>query len=456
MYEQEKDLFAGYEIKNWSITPRIYKIIGASAILNLLFVFVMGQGSLLTRKGCDSPLVSSICQVLDTLALSSSLIGTDAEFVSKDYEKNELADADITYIDVSSDSPPLKYPEGYFALANPEQASMMQNPTMMATNENFGSQPPFGGFSTAIPPVNNSSSMGLLGSNPTLPPVNSSPIIGDLPTSTSGSNPIASYPKPRRGNGFPKYVKPKRSPIPNDSPKELPKLGGGVETAENKTDKPKTEKTPDVQKPIDSEKVAEVEINKKPFEDLGDTLNVKLEKKEIDLNQPFFVVLDATVTADGTFDKKKSKYVKGEGDKEMVSAAKLALESVGNSGILGYLKGIGVDKINFTLVQDETQIYAIIVSDQKTPEKARTTASGFNALLKGIILANDTGLKKLDENSITLVKNSSVTNENKNFVFKFNIPKPIGQDLIKKSLADRAVKKNSQPDSNGLSQNTSK
>lgn len=456
MHEQEKDLFAGYEIKNWSITPRIYKIIGASAILNLLFVFVMGQGNLLTRKGCDSPLVSSICQVLDTLALSSSLIGTDAEFVSKDYEKNELADADITYIDVSSDSPPLKYPEGYFALANPEQASMMQDPTVMATNENFGSQPPFGGFSTAIPPVNGSSSTDLLGRNPTLPPVNSSPIIGDLPTSTSGTNPIASYPKPKPYK-FPRNMTPKRSPIPNDSPKALPKLSGD-ETAKNSVDKPKPVKTPEAQKPLDSDKVAEVEINKKPFEDLGDTLNDKLEKKEIDLSKPFFVVLDATVTADGKFDPKKSKWNERltSGDPAMVEAAKQALESVGNSGILGYLKQIGVDRMNFTLVQDEKQIYAIIVSDQKTPEKAQTTASGFNTLLKGLILANDTGLKKLDENSIALVKNSSVTNENKNFVFKFNIPKPMGQDLIKKSLADRAVKKNSQPNSNGLSQNTSK
>ena len=41
MHEQEKDLFAGYEIKNWNLTTRIYKIVGASAIVNLLFVFVI-------------------------------------------------------------------------------------------------------------------------------------------------------------------------------------------------------------------------------------------------------------------------------------------------------------------------------------------------------------------------------------------------------------------------------
>ncbi|MBA2620787.1 MAG: hypothetical protein H0U87_06275, partial [Acidobacteria bacterium] len=67
MQQQEKQLFGGYEIKNWILTPRIYKIIAASAALNLFAVFVMAQGSLLTRKGCESPFVSSICRVLDTV-----------------------------------------------------------------------------------------------------------------------------------------------------------------------------------------------------------------------------------------------------------------------------------------------------------------------------------------------------------------------------------------------------
>lgn len=463
MQEQEKDLFAGYEIKNWNITTRIYKIIGASAIINLLLVFTMAQGNLLTRKGCDSPLVGSICQVLDTLVVGSSLLGTDSEFVSKDFDEHELADADITYIDVSNDAPPLKYPEGYFALANPEQFQAQQDALAMTTMpEGFGGAFPSGGFSgaTAMPPA--SGSTDLLGSTPNLPPVNPSPIIGDLPTSTSGSNPISSYPKPRRNKGFPKYVpkyvKPKRSPIIDDSPKELPKLGGD-ETAKNNADKPKPVKTPEAQKSLDSEKVAEVEINKKPFEVLGDDLNAKLEKKEIDLNKPFFVVLDATITADNKFDTnpKKSKFVKYEGDPAMIDVAKQAMQSVGDSGILGYLKNLGVDKVNFTLVQDENQIYAIIKSDQKTPEKARTIASGFNTLLKLLVIGHDTGAKKLDENSVTLLKNSKVVDEGKNFVFNFAIPKPLAQDLIKKTLADRAEKKNnSQPNSNGLSQNTSK
>ena len=93
----------------------------------------------------------------------------------------------------------------------------------------------------------------------------------------------------------------------------------------------------------------------------------------------------------------------------------------------------------------QKQIYVIIVSDQKTPEKASTTASGFNTLLSGIRLLDQNGLKKLDESSKTLINNSKVTNDGKNFVLNFTIPKQDAQNLINRSLKERAEKKNNPP-----------
>jgi len=453
MQQQEKEIFAGYEIKPWNFSPRIYKILGAATALNLFAILVLGQTNLLTRKGCESPFVSSVCQVLDTVYISSTLLGTDSEFVSKEYQKTELEDADITYIDVGKDSPPLNYPEGYFALANPEQLAIQPDP-LTAVNGGFGDQS-FGGFSTVqtAPPAAGGSS-DLLASKPNLPPVNANPIIGDLPSSINSAPPI-SYPKFPRARKFPRTTVPKQSKLINESPKNLPDLGG-AETAQNNSGKGVEAKKP-TPTPIQSEKVAGVEINKKPFEDLGDALNDKLEKKQIDLTKPFFVVLDATITADGKFDPKKSRFIRAEGDKEMSDVAKLALEAVGNSGILGHLKNNGIDRVNITLVQDNEKISAIILSDQKTPEKARTTASGFNTLLSALILADNNGFTKLDDNSKTLVNNSKVTSDGKNFVLNFAIPKQMGQDLIDKSLKQRAEKKNNPAsDSNGVGLNTNK
>jgi hypothetical protein len=75
----ETGLFGNYEIRSWELSPRIYKILGASAIANLLALLVFAQTSLLTMKGCDSPLVGSVCQALDTVYVGAMLFGTDRE-----------------------------------------------------------------------------------------------------------------------------------------------------------------------------------------------------------------------------------------------------------------------------------------------------------------------------------------------------------------------------------------
>ncbi|MGI8638400.1 MAG: hypothetical protein ACR2MG_00370 [Pyrinomonadaceae bacterium] len=432
MQEQEYELFENYEIKNWNFSPRLYKILGAAAAFNLLAILVMGQTNLLTRKGCDSPFVNQICQVLDAVYVGSVLIGTDSEFVSKDYENNELADADITYIDVTGETPPLKYPEGYFALANPDEFAAMQNADFLMTN------PTIPGIPTN-PTIQNSTD--LMSMPQVVPTPNDNAIKGTIPDSpfSFGTNPIGRTPPMKR------VRIPKPPKIKNTSPGKLPNFEGDT-MAENKANtNAAKDKTDNPQKPVESDVVKEIEINKKPFEELGDSLNDKLAKKEVDLTKPFSVILDGTITADGKLDSKKSKFVKFDGDEQMVNVAKDAIEAVGNSGFLGYLKNNGVDKVNFTMVQDDKQIYVIIVSDQKTPEKASTTASGFNTLLSGIRLLDQNGLKKLDESSKTLINNSKVTNDGKNFVLNFTIPKQDAQNLINRSLKERAEKKNNPP-----------
>ncbi len=449
MQQQDKELFHRYEIKNSSIAPRFYKFFGIAAAFNLLAILVLGQTNLLTQKGCDSPFVGTICRVIDTAIVGKELLGTDSEFVSKDYENNQIEDADVTFVDVSGKEPPLNYPEGYFALANPESQLAMNDASMSG----FSDFPPptFGlkNFPTN-PPVSND--MSLMSKPQVLPPDNKGVISGGIPDSPFGISPNP-IPMPKIKNGIrPPRNFPRPPKMKNYSPPKLPKIEGD-DLAENK-DKTK-DKTADKQadkteKPVESEAVKEIEINKKPFEDLGDSINEKIAKKEIDLTKPFLVVMDGTITGDGKLDPKKSKYVKLDGDEKMVNVAKDVIEAVGNSGFLSYLKNLGVDRVNFTMVQDEKQIFIKIISDQKTSEKAGTTASSFNTMISAIKVADTTGIKKLDDNSKTLLNNSKVTNDGKNFVLDFAIPKQDAQDIIVRELKKQADKKaaQQQPNSN--------
>src|SRR5687768_5111605 len=87
---QPGDLFHNYEIKNWNFSPRLYKILGFSAVFNILAIVVIASSGLLTARGCDSPFVGRVCQVLDTVYVGSLIFGTDRDYVDAPYEKTDL------------------------------------------------------------------------------------------------------------------------------------------------------------------------------------------------------------------------------------------------------------------------------------------------------------------------------------------------------------------------------
>ncbi len=442
-YLPEAELFEQYEIKNWNFSPRLYKIVAVSAVFNILALFVFTQGNLLTTRGCDSPMVSKVCQVLDTVYVGGVLFGTDSEFVSKDYDPTNLEDAEITYIDVSGQTPPLTYPEGYFAIANPEEFALRQQQMMNAENPNGFEMPPTGsipfpGMSSNQPPM--SSTPDLMNTKPSFPKPNNNAVIGDLPTSTSGRNPIAS--NPTRKFPRPKNQRPTKA-ISNESPNELPDLDED-DTAENKSDK---DKKPDPkQQDVNSLPVAEEIINKKPLQDFGEDVLDKVEAKKVDLTKAFMVVMEGTITKEGKFDPKKSGYVKLDGDQEMVNVAKSAIEAIGDSGILTYLQKFDVEKINFTLVQDDKQIYAIITSDQKSESKAKTVSSGLNTAIS----IGKATVK--EEDTLALLNAAKVENKGKSFVLNFKLDKNIAQELINRQLQKAQAKRQQKQTPNGTAE----
>jgi len=174
----EGDLFHNYEITSWNLGPRIYKIIGMSAVANALALLIVGQTALLTTKGCESPLVGSVCQVIDTIYVGTKLFGTDREYVDAVYEKTDLGDMDVTFVDVTGVTPPLSYPEGYFQIANPAEYQAMldaqNNPLNMTSVDDLA------GFPTnTTPPI--SSGRSLFDTPQNLPKQKPDVVVGELP-----------------------------------------------------------------------------------------------------------------------------------------------------------------------------------------------------------------------------------------------------------------------------------
>jgi hypothetical protein len=300
--------------------------------------------------------------------------------------------------------------------------------------------PPTSGF-PVNPTMPNSSD--LMNVTPNLPPQNDNPIAGNIPSSPYSVGKTPTYPSRR----FPRQRPVKTPNMKNESPKQLPDLG--EETAKNEKEEAEKEakKEESKQPDISSLPVAEEIINKKPLQDFGDDVLDKVTAKKVDLSKNFTVVMQGAITKDGKFDKKKSGFAKLDGDQEMINVAKSAIEAIGDSGLLTYLQKLGVENINFTLVQDDKQIYAIITSDQKSESKAKSISSGLNTAIslgKATVKEQDT---------LALLNAAKVETQGKNFVLNFNLEKPIAQELINRQLIKAQAKREQQQQPNGTAEN---
>lgn len=438
---QEQELFQGYEVKNWEFSPRLYKILVFSAVFNVLAIFVLAQTNLLTMKGCDSPLVGGVCQVLDTLYVGGTALTASKEYVNEPYEKTELPSADeIVWIPVSEE--PFRYPDGYRQLANPELYAP-QSPTEIQGDGTFPQNIP------GIPNPTTGGGADLIASQPVLPPNNPNAVTNkpDLPYSFD-TNPT--IPKPGKTKKQPKYKpNPTNPTLSNDSP-DLPNLTDDKTATNNKTKNPT------------DDKVSDVVIRKNVMKDYAAVVREKYDKKEVDLTQNFKVVAEGVLTKDGkldvTPDKKtklpKSRIVVKEGNPEMVTVVEQAIAAVGDSGWLGYLRNQGVEKIQFMVVQDNDNLQVIITSDLATPERANTVSSGLGGVISGALLLDKNGFKKLGDDEKVLLSNAkvSVNPQNaKQFVLNFVLPKPVAQEMITRKLKESNEEKPTEQKTNGNS-----
>ncbi|MEP6902922.1 MAG: hypothetical protein ABJA66_14305 [Actinomycetota bacterium] len=435
---QEQELFQSYEVKNWDFSARIYKIVAVSAIVNILALLIVGQTSLLTTKGCDSPLVGKVCQVIDTLYVGTKILSTDKSMGEADYTKTELSpDDEITFVNVADK---LYYPEGYFGQSNPELAMMDQPGTYLPTDVN--------GFPTNIPvipnpTINGGGTSNLMSKPQQLPKNNKNAIVGgipDLPFSMDTGNPNPTITRPK----YQKKTPWNTSPLNNKSPK-LPKLKPGELDAvnnpnqnSNNTVQPKATPTPETEDTPKEDKNG-IFINKKPLKVFA--AQAKTDVKNVKLDAPFTVVIAADLDYDKdgkTVVLKNPKPVKTDlqtpNDAQMAKLAQAAILAVGDSGWLGYLKTLGVKKVVFTLSQNDTEMTAKILGDQKDENTAKTNASGLNAFIQ-------IGRSTTDGDEKVLLDQASTTAEGKSIILNFVIPKQIAQDLIQKKLKEAEDKK---------------
>lgn len=407
---REGDLFYKHEVGRWKFDNRLYAIVAGSAVFIFAFFGIVAQTPFLTARGCDSPFVGRVCQVLDMAYVGSVLFGTEREMADAEYERTQLGEADVVWIDQTGVPAQMEYPEGYFQIANPEQFAQQQ--------AMLNSTSPYDFNTSGFPPVT--------------PPVQSGSSLIDTPAIAPKKNPKA---------------RPDKLP---DSPFDLSDVNGedtdktaDANSNSNKTD-PKVAQNKPSPSPSPAEDVAVedkfgVFLNKRPMRVKAEETIADVNANKVKLDSSFKVTVVGTLglAKDGkTIVLKNAKPVVDpkapKNDPVMEKLVQDWILAVGDAGWFGYLDKLKSKQLTITIEQNDSELVASVKADQPSEDHAKTAASGLNTLLQ--IAA--TQVK--DDEKLFLEK-AKVVNERNTFILNFAIPKPVVQDMIQRKLAEQAA-----------------
>jgi hypothetical protein len=417
---QEQELFNNYEVKTWDFSTRFYKILAVSAIFNILAILVVGQSNLLTKKGCDSPMVEKVCTVIDALYVSGTVMTTDSRTIDEAYTPTEITSEDeIVWVPVDDK---LFYPEGYFQAATPESAML-----------NDVSGFPSGFDSTGVNPGMN---IPGIPNNPTI----ANPTVG---------NPLSKpqiLPKRPKGNVTPDLDdfdlgSTENPTIPRDK-SDRPRVI---------TDPTKNPTVAENQKPTNTDPNGIV-INKKPLKDLVPKVKEKLAGGMV-LTAPFVVQANGKLTKDGKIDK--IKFTRSEGsDPNLLEVVRSSVAAINDSNYLKYLSLLNGETLDLQFSQDAASIAAVVRSEMSSETRAKSVSGLIEILLKASLKDKEGKLAELleqlkaspenaeelrrqvadDTDDLALLKYAKVSQEGKRVIIKFELPQDVAKALIDRKL----------------------
>lgn len=175
-------------------------------------------------------------------------------------------------------------------------------------------------------------------------------------------------------------------------------------------------------------------INTKPFKDLALHIDGMKNEGQLDIEQPFEIVIETELDEHGKL--ANPQIVTKAGDAKLVDLSAQLVAAMNDSGILYYLKAINEDnpkaKVAFRIRQDKTAVVASVESEATSEATARTLVKGF-----GFAIAY--GIKNREgKNEEHLLRSTTVTQDGKKIIFNFAMPRDAVVDMIKKGIAEAA------------------
>jgi hypothetical protein len=365
------ELFEKFEVNHDPRWAMLAKLIGASLVLHLVFVWA----------------VIYVPAVRETLNIAALIAST--KFVDKDYAATHIGD-DVQLLDLANEK--FHYPEGYFAL----EAQLN------------------GALPGQVPAANDPFAPKIVSQwNPKAPDPEHSPSPSPEASASPSASPAASP-----------SASPAASAIAQASPSASPNTNTQLTPEEAQKKLEETAAQNNVALPEENQ------INKKVLKDFAAYANTLKNEGKLDFNKPFEIVIEAEMDEQGKL--KNARFTKKAGDPNLVDLFGRMIAALNDSGFLIYLQPISKDnpgaKVVITVKQGENEVLASVESETSSADKAQTLAKALNYML---ILGAGSRAGKDEE---VIMKNTSATPDGKKVVVNFSMPRQSVVDMIKKQL----------------------
>jgi hypothetical protein len=364
------ELFENFEVNRESRLAILVRLISASLVLHLVFVW----------------LVMYVPAFRDTLNIAALIANT--KFVEKDYVATEIG-GDVELVQLTNEK--FRYPDGYFALeAQIDGRLPAQAPG--ATPDPFA------------PKI-------ISQWNPKTVDPETTPSPSPGASASPGASPAAATPSPSAS-----------SAIAQTSPSASPSAPLNAEESQKKLEE--TAAQNNVALPEENQ------INKKALKDFAAYANDLKNQCKLDFNKPFEIVVEAEMDEQGKL--KNPTFLKRAGDENLVDLFTRMITALNDSGFLIYLQPISKDnpgaKVIITVKQGESDVLASVASEASSSARAESLAGVLNNLL-----ALGAGARSGKDEEV-IMKNTSAAPDGKKVVVNFSMPRQSVVDMIKKQL----------------------
>ena len=179
----------------------------------------------------------------------------------------------------------------------------------------------------------------------------------------------------------------------------------------------------------------DAKVNRQPLRDFSQMVIDRLQKNEVVLSDNFLVEVSGELAENGKFDRKKTRYVRAEGGQKAIDIAKSGIEAINETGLFRHLSQLGSNKLNVIFAQTDEHLYAILNFELDSPQRIKTSKSGFE-----MVLAMAKATSKNEDEKI-LLDGASVSGTDKTVTIKIAVEKSVAQEMIMRKLSEEINRK---------------